>query len=1234
MHLPRWGEGSIDDGAGPADLDQSPGDIVVLSAVDAELAALADARGRQPDGAPRLRLASLAALKHPYSVDLYLEKTVRHARLVVLRLLGGASYWSYGLERLTALSRGGGPMLAVLPGDAREDSALLAMGTAPADAAHRLWRYLAEGGAENLDNALGYAAHLIGQGNVPAEPAPLPRFGLYAARQRVVGHPRAALVFYRSHLQSGAVAPVEALLDALDAQGLDASALYVTSLKDADCADFVARTLGDGKAEIVLNATAFAVAQTGAPHTPGPLEASGAPVLQVIASGMREEAWQASPRGLTPPDLAMHVVMPEIDGRIHARAVSFKADLGRDALTEAPRVVYQPQSDRIAYAARLAANWVRLRRKTPQERRVLLVLANAPGRDGRLANGVGLDTPASVVAICHALRAAGYDVSGAPESAAELMARLVSGPTHAAKGEGGEVWPLSGYAQALAALPPGLAQAVRSRWGAPEADGFAKGAALRLPLHRFGNLTLMVQPSRAPGDLSRAVYHDTQLVPPHGYVAAYLWAREIFQADAVVHVGKHGTLEWLPGKANALSRECWPEVLLGPVPHLYPFIVNDPGEGLQAKRRASAVILDHLTPPLARAQSHGAGAELETLLDELAAATELDAPRAERLRRDIRDHAMRHGFDRDAGLDLEDEQTALAALDEHLCELKELQIRDGLHVFGASPGSEERAALLSAIARVPRGEERARDRSLIRALAADLGLDGFDPLDCTFSQPWRGPRPEALARRGGGAWRTAGDTVERLEDLALDLIAGCEKADSAWERTNSVLAWIAAELAPAIDACGAREMAALLAGLDGRFVPPGPSGAPSRGRPDVLPTGRNFYAVDVRAVPSRAAWEVGRLSAERVLERHFEEHGEWPRALALSVWGTSNMRTGGDDIAQALAMLGVAPRWEPASGRVVGFTVLPLSELRRPRIDVTLRISGLFRDAFPQLVDLFDSAVRAIADLDEPDEANPIRAAVGVETESRVREGLPRDEARRRACFRIFGAEPGAYGTGLQRLVEDGAWADGEELTDAFLDWGSYAYGAGGGAEAARPQLEARLKRTQAVLHNQDNREHDLLDSDDYWQFEGGLALAVEHVSGSRPAVYHNDHSRPERPVTRTLSEELGRIVRARAANPKWIAGMMRHGYKGASEMAATVDYLFAFAATSGRVENHHFDQLYQAYVADETVRSFMARENAPALAEMVERFREAMRRGFWSPRSNSAAVELERLAPSAGERR
>ena len=1280
MHLLVAKPGQVLDGTEAVDLGQSPGEIVVLSAADSEIACLAAAQRilvERDKARPSLRLASLLALRHNMSVDVYAESVIAEAKLVIVRLLGGVPYWPYGVECLAQICRARNIPLAFLPGDDKPDPVLQGWGTLDPGIADQLWRYLGEGGPANAEGFLRLAGTVLGRADDPAPPAPLLHAGIYWPGETAglglgdlrkhwqPGRPVVAITFYRALVQSGNLAPVDALIEALQQRGLNPLPLWAQSLKDAQAVALLTRLLAEAPPDVVLNATAFAVGSPGAERVGTVFDPADCTVIQIIFAGGSETSWRAGSRGLDVRDLAMNVALPEVDGRIIGRAVSFKDTARRDPLTEADLVSYRPVPDRIDFIAELAKGWTRLRHAAPAERRVGFVLANYPNKDGRIGNGVGLDTPNGLITVLGAMAEAGYAVSEIPADGDALMRQLQAGPTNRDKGRGGGVLlPLEAYQAAFDALPEPVRQAVTERWGAPEADPFfAAGQGFRLPVLLLGSVAIGIQPSRGYDIDPASSYHSPDLVPPHGYLAFYAWLRHGFGAQAIVHMGKHGTMEWLPGKSVALSETCLPEAVFGPLPHLYPFIVNDPGEGSQAKRRAQAVIIDHLTPPLTRAESYGPLARLEALVDEYYAASGLDPRRLQLLGREILELAASSGLDQDCGIERGmATETALTKLDAHLCDLKELQIRDGLHIFGRSPEGRQRRDLLVALARAPRGSAP-HQASLIRALAEDLGL-GFDPLLAPPAEPWKGPRPAVLAEAAGeypvgrasapalppqaapkraagsgcagkagaearptgefGPWRSVGDTIERLEVFAAALVDG--NASAPGPASTAVLDWLRTSLAPALDASGAAEIAGLLRGLDGRFVPPGPSGAPSRGRPEVLPTGRNFYSLDTRAVPTPAAWQLGWKSAQLLIERHVQEHGAYPATVALSAWGTANMRTGGDDIAQGLALMGAKPVWEPATGRVTGFEILPASLLDRPRVDVTLRVSGFFRDAFPNLIDLFDSAARAVAAQDEPDSVNPLAARVREEALRLEASGIEPALAAKRAGYRVFGSKPGAYGAGLQALIDEGGWTARGDLAEAYLAWGGWAYGDGAAGTAAESDLRSRLSRVEAVLHNQDNREHDLLDSDDYYQFEGGLAAAVEHLKGSAPTLYHNDHSRPELPRIRTLEEEIARVVRGRAVNPKWLAGVMRHGYKGAFEMAATVDYLFAFAATADVVADHHFDAIYDAYLEDPEVLDFLDRHNPAARAEIASRLAEAIDRQLWRPRSNSARDRLAAL--------
>ncbi len=1236
MHLLSTKPGGYveDGGQGIVRIEQTPGDIVVLSAADTVLSMLADAAAALPEGFPSVRLANLMWLRQPASMDLYVDDVLAQARVVIIDHLGSPADWAYVVEQAGALARQRGQWLALFSGDNTEDPQLLLRSTAHVDDCRFLWRCLREGGRSNAQAFFALIGHRVwGLGAMPPAPQPMPPVLPHAPAQPLPwlpDAPAALLLFYRAHVLSGNTAVFDAIMSALHARGINPLALAVDSLKSPGSLRAVQALAQQHRVDVVLNTTSFAIGSLdeAADEGPGdtPLLAGDAPVLQLITVGCAQEQWQDDPHGLAPRDLAMQVVLPEVDGRICTRPVSFKGMAWHCDKTQVDVVRYQPDSERIAFVAELAWRWCVLRRKPPAQQRLALILANYPNDDARLANGVGLDTPASTVRILQALQTQGYHVQDAPANSDELMARLTTGITNDLDANdwrpAGQSLAMADYLADFAALPAPLQDAVNTLWGLPAQDPMVRSNRFMIAGLRLGQVFVGIQPARGRDLDLVASYHDADLVPTHAYLAFYFWLRRVWALDAVVHVGKHGNLEWLPGKSVALGATCWPDVILGPLPHLYPFIVNDPGEGSQAKRRTQAVIIDHLMPPLARAESYGPLRELERQMDEYYEALALDPRRAERLRQSMLEQILANSLHLDLGFDAPaDEagrQKLLQRLDAYLCEIKESQIRDGLHILGQSPQGRQRTETLVALARFPRGAAP-QHMSLLRALADDLGLQGFDPLEPDWNQPWNGPRPSELLAQGNEPWRHAGHTRERLERLAAYWIERIEQAElpdaRRWPRTASVLEHVRTVLAKRLDACGEQEITQLLRGLQGRWVPPGPSGAPSRGRPDVLPTGRNFYSVDTRAVPSPTAYAMGQQAAERLLERHLQDHGRWPQSVGLSVWGTSTMRTAGEDMAQALALMGARPKWAQGSNRVVDVEILPMSVFNRPRVDVTLRISGFFRDAFPNLIHLFDAAVQAIAAIpadEEPDELNPIRVRVQQDRAADMAQGLGEAEAHRQATWRVFGPRLGGYGAGLQELIDSSRWNDAHDLAQAYLRAGAFAYGQDQHGAAARAPFERQLGRLEAVIHNQDNREHDILDSDDYYQFHGGMAAAVAHVRGEQAALYHGDFSVPGAVRIRTLSEELARVVRARVVNPKWIAGVKRHGYKGAFEMAATVDYLFAFDATTGLIGSHQYALVADAYVHDADTRRFLEQHNPQALRSIGERLLEAVRRGLW----------------------
>ena len=1270
-------------------IEQTPAPIIFLTAADTDIQTLAASVSQLPPDFPAIRVANLLQLQQQLTIDTYAEDILAKARIIIIRLLGGRSYWSYGLEVVKETVEQTGARLLVLPGDDRPDPTLTSHSTETIPIVNQLWRYFTEGGVENFTNALKFVADVcLEQTNNPPPPKPVPRVGVYPWQSGITAEAtsnlKVGILFYRAHYLAGNTAPIDGLCQALVERGLEPVPVFVSSLRDLevqrellgyfqnpDSSSSAIELCSRYAIAVLLNTTSFSVAKLDAEvHQLELWERLDVPVLQVILSSGTVEQWESGFQGLMPRDTAMNVALPEVDGRIISRAISFKSAQRWNPALETDVVVYEPVCDRIEFVADLAMNWLRLRETLPNQRRVALILANYPNRDGRLANGVGLDTPASCVEILKGLRDAGYWVEKIPDSGDELIEWLTAGVTNDPEG-----WQLRLVRQELSwqeywdyfqGLPIGVQKGIRERWGEFDVNGKdsndGKGeiteiSAFPISGIQLGNVFVGIQPSRGY-DLDPALnYHAPDLEPTDGYLAFYYWLRKCFGAQAIVHVGKHGNLEWLPGKSVALSECCYPEVALAAMPHLYPFIVNDPGEGAQAKRRAQGVIIDHLTPPMTRAELYGPLQQLEGLVDEYYEAQSLDLSRLPIIRDRIVKLILDEHLHEDLGIavdDIEARQSEITnQIDAYLCELKEAQIRDGLHVFSQCPQGRQLRDLLVAIARHP-GKNRI---GLTRALAQDLGWN-FDPLTEDFSvvkdiakisiekeqrcSAVLGVSPMSDCIKTGteecytGKY-TVGDLVEVLEEEASELVeqiitnsplAITDYRLPISQTTKQELDWIRDRLLPALQQTN-QELTQLLRGLDGRYVPSGPSGAPTRGRPDVLPTGRNFYSVDIRAIPTETAWDVGRKAAEVLVERYTQENGEYPKTLGISVWGTSTMRTGGDDISEALALLGVRPIWDGSSRRVVDFEILPVSVLQRPRVDVTLRISGFFRDSFPNLIDLFHNAVVAVASLDESPSDNPLAAQVKQETDYWLQVGLSQSQAQMRSHYRIFGSKPGAYGAGLQGLIESQNWQNEQDLARAYINWSSYAYSSSS-PKGAPEAFEQRLKQMQIVLHNQDNREHDLLDSDDYYQFQGGLTVAVRGLTGKNPQTYFGDNSIPEKPKVRQLNEEIARVYRSRVVNPKWIEGVMRHGYKGAFEMAATVDYLFAYDATANCVADHMYQGVAQGYLFDPDVQEFVQQKNPWALRDMAERLLEANQRGLWQSVEPETLEKLRAIALQA----
>lgn len=1185
MHILTTTSASLDDLAEPVDLRQTPADIVALSFTDSDLAGLAAAWKADAGRLPSMRLAALRDLRHPMSVDLWVDSVAQHAKVILVRILGGYDWWRYGCDQLAATARAHGIKLALLPGESHdEDLRLIEASTLRREELDALLGYFREGGPANMSALVQRLARLAGQDTAVAEPVPVPKAGYYEPGRGVVplplegrvrpqaeggvardarrpketphpvvptppgraGHPPLEgegdaapvipILFYRSMLLAADVAPIDALFDALRQRGITPVPIFVSSLKDPTSLAFVETALATLKPAAIIAATAFA---SGAePGVETLFDRAGVTVFQVIVATTRRDTWQNNQRGLAPADLAMHVVLPELDGRILAGAISFKGESETDPALAFRALANRPEPDRVAQVANRIEAFVRLQQAPRATRKLAILIPDYPSAPGRTGYAVGLDVPSSVLAMLHDLRQQGYAVEGIPQTPRELLQML----ERSGAGLG-----LDEYRTFSTELPTAAIAAVDAAWGAPspsplwggsvrdirEADGAKRGGGSGAPPppgpaghppHKgegksafpfraatFGNITVALAPDRGRSADRRADYHDPTLPPRHELIAFGLWLRKSLGVLALIHVGAHGTLEWLPGKTVALSETCFPEIVTGPLPVIYPFIVSNPGEAAQAKRRIAAVTLGHLPPPLAGAGLDENQHRLERLVDEYAQADGLDRRRRDRLAKLIVETAQKTGLASEAGVaksDAPDE--ALRRIDAWLCDLKDFAIKDGLHIYGRSPEGEA------------------------------------DPL-----------------------------------------------------RKQSA----------------ATEKAALVAALDGRHVAAGPAGAPARGRRDVLPTGRNLFTSDPRTMPTPTAYDLGKAAAEEVVRSYMQSHGDWPRSLVIDLWGSASLRTGGEEIAQGLALMGCRPQWDSATGRITGIEVQPPAALGRPRVDVTWRISGLFRDMFPTQIALIDAAANAVATRDEDASENPLAA---------------RTRADGRISPRIFGTSPGTYGAGVEDLLSSGDWAAREEIGRAYLDATSHAYGGADGEGIASPgAFEGRIAEADLLVHTGDDPGRDILEGSADVAFIGGFSAALAAL-GKNADVIVLDTTDPQKPKPRSISEAVARVVRARAVNPRFITGQMRHGPRGASEFAETVDRLVGFAETTNAISGALIEAVHDAYLGDPEVRAFILRENPAAAKIIAERFLSARRRGLWHPLRNSIDDDLAALIAEA----
>ena len=1253
--------------------------ILFITTADTDILTADRALAALPGGFPQVNAVNPSSLPRDDSQpNAEILGLASDAGAVVLRLLGGKRAMPDTFDALVRHCRGEGIPIIACPGHQEWDEDLVTACTVPAVEVETVFSYLMQGGVQNFQNLFLFLSDTyFGTGHGHEAPAPLPWEGIYhpdvadgvdvdtfVAQRFQPGRPSIGLLFYRAHWMSGNLLPIDALIRSLEDKGANVLPVYAFSLKHSPEGDGVANRAfteylagpdGTPRVQCIVNTMGMSMGELS---TEGPAVATGwsvdyldnlnVPMVQAIVSTGTEEDWLESDLGLGPIDTAMSVALPEFDGRLISVPISFKEEAPADGSGGlAGRLQrYVPRHDRVELVARLAIKQANLSLKPNSEKKIAVILSNYPTKDARIGNAVGLDTPNSAVLVLNALKDAGYGVTDIPETGDELVHRIIERCSNDRDSLTEEQLRLAAghvtsrqYADWFATFPDDVSEELSRDWGEPPGHVYRTNGSLAIAGIDLGNVFVGLQPPRGFGDNPIAIYHSPDMAPTHHYIAYYRWVRDVFGADAILHLGKHGTLEWLPGKGIGLSPSCYPEVALDDVPLFYPFIINDPGEGSQAKRRAHATIVDHLIPAMTTADSYGDIARIEQLMDEHYQCQTLDPSKLPLLEAQIWEVVQQAELHRDLGIESQPEDFGefILEIDGYLCELKDAQIKDGLHILGDAPQGEQLIGLLCALTRL----DISGIPSLRRSVAEALGFDYAGMTDDLAEAP-ASHIPRVISDLDQETpIRTNGDVLERIELLCREayremLDRGFYPADAATvvssvlgapdRQTQSVLEYVAETVYPALMRTP-DEIGNLLRGMEGKYVPPGPSGAPTRGMANILPTGRNFYSVDPKTIPSPAAWETGKQLAQSLLEKYLEEEGAYPEMVGLVVWGTSAMRTHGDDIAQILHLLGVRPKWQAESRRVLGIEAIPLSELGRPRIDVTVRISGFFRDAFPNLINLLDQAVELAASLDESPEDNYVVKHLREDLSRPADLPQPAEPSQRnQSLYRIFGSKPGTYGAGILTVLDERNWESVQDLAEVYTAWGGYAYTQEEHGVHARDQFRQRFSQIVVAAKNQDTREHDIFDSDDYMQYHGGMIATVRALTGRSPRQFFGDSADPTRARNRDLQDEARRVFRTRVVNPKWIDSMKRHGYKGAFELAATVDYMFGYDATAQVIEDWMYEDVTESYVFDPDTRQFFQQSNPWALKGVVERLLEAIERGLWENPPPEMREQLQQL--------
>ncbi len=1215
-------------------IEQPVADFLFITSVKADLNLISNLL-LEEEFAPirnNIRALLISSLNSSAQIDNYFLKTVNFAKVVVIRLFGDKGTWSYGIEQLLNWHAADKKRrLIILSGTFDHEESLCELSSIDKNTALNISKLLRSGGLDNYRKFL-YSLNYLKQEetlipdeflNITYYPDP------YLYDWNIEKGEKIGIISYKSLFLANEIEVNDKLNLQLRKCRLSPKTVFISTLKDHNIQRKLIDIFKKENIKLIITTTSFSSSHIKnnylIENSTNIFSYLKIPILQLLSSNRSKKNWLNSSIGMNSSDLLMQIIIPEFDGRITTCPSAFKEVISLKSTLYTEITSYKADRLGIKWISKLATNYVKLQKLKNFDKRICLVISNYPVKNGRIGNGVGLNTPSSIINILNWLKEEGYDLGSIefPQDSSELMSMLIKTRTNDIESLNNK--PLDyitltkylNYWKNLELEPKNL---IVNRWGQPseaidlEVEGFSINGL------KFGKITLLIQPQRGyDSDTDRDI-HSPDLPPPHRYLAQYYWIEKVFKANAICHIGKHGTVEWLPGKSIGLSNKCFPNIICPAIPNIYPFIVNDPGEGSQAKRRTAATIIDHLTPPLDRSELYGKYSILENYLDEYFEAKLLNSNRIEIIEKSIFE-IIKNDF---SEINLKKKNNQIEEIDSFLCQIKESQIRTGLHVFGNRQNYMDEINLFLCIARVPTSSRI----GIVQYIAKNLKLD-LNPWSNNYDQQLSQKDKKILLKFSKKNILNFRMCIEFLEQQAKYLIYlffyknkvklnNFEKYKNQKiidyffndEKHNDYFLLLKDEILKPIINSSYNEKLSFINSLNGQYVKSGPSGAPTRGKTEALPTGKNFFSVDSRGLPTESAWIVGCKSASQILDLYKQDNGEDLKNIAISVWATSTMRNGGEEICQILYLLGVKPIWDGASRRVIDLEIIPLSILDRPRVDVTLRISGMFRDAFPQLVKLTYKAINLVSNLDENYEFNPLAGA--------LKDGNP--------INRIFGSAPGSYGAGLQELISNSSWENIDDFGESFLNWSKWIYQDNLEAFEDKKSLENALKNVQLVVHNQDNKEHDILDSDDYYQFQGGLSSAIKKLSGKFPETYHGDLSKFGLSKISKLKDEINKVVISRILNPKWINGMKDNGYKGAFEFSATLDYLYAFDATTEVVSDWCYEEVYKSWLCDKELKDFFLENNPWALRDISQRLLEIINRKMWKNCSSDVIENLKQI--------